>query len=628
MLKSRHLLTNGLGLLFLLAAATFANSAWADPSGRVAHLTDAQGYVSYSPAGEDRWVDIVRNRPLISGDRLWSDRASRVEFQVGSSAIRLGSNTSVELLDLDDDIAQLQLTEGSVNVRVRRLYRGQTIEVDTPMLAFSINRKGSYRIDVDPEDGLTTVTVWQGAGTAYGEHASFRVRAGDAVAFYDVGLRDYEIYGLGDEDDFDLYALDRDRRLDRSESLRYLDDDVVGYAELDQYGSWGADQSYGHVWYPRGVGADWAPYRDGHWVWQEPWGWTWVDNAPWGFAPSHYGRWVSVHDRWGWVPGPRRVRPIYAPALVAFVGGSGWNLSLSLGGGASAVGWFPLGPREVYVPSYHASREYFNRVNVNNTTINNTTINNVYNNYSSGDINVHQANYANRNIASAVTAVPRNVFVNAQPVRQGALRIDRKTLQNIEVTRVAPIAPSEHSLIGAGKDARSRPGRKASERRVVAHNVPPPAEVPFARREKLLQQQPGRALEPAAVEAVRSKQNRHARIVRVSGEQQQPVDIRTMQAERKIKAGKLERLDRSSIARHEPGRVRSADKIDAGPAQGSHQDKAPNDERGVTQKQAAQRQHEADSGRQRTEKQQRKAGDHQPPEQQRDKRARQAGRRR
>ena len=151
----------------------------------------------------------MRNRPLISGDRLWSDRASRVEFQVGSSAIRLGSNTSVELLDLDDDIAQLQLTEGSVNVRVRRLYRGQTIEVDTPMLAFSINRKGSYRIDVDPEDGLTTVTVWQGAGTAYGEHASFRVRAGDAVAFYYVGLRDYEIYGLGDEDDFDLYALDR-----------------------------------------------------------------------------------------------------------------------------------------------------------------------------------------------------------------------------------------------------------------------------------------------------------------------------------------------------------------------------------------------------------------------------------
>ena len=198
------------------------------------------------------------------------------------------------------------------------------------------------------------------------------------------------------------------RRLDRSESLRYLDDDVVGYAELDQYGSWGADQSYGHVWYPRGVGADWAPYRDGHWVWQEPWGWTGLTMLPGGlrlrtmaagFPCMTVGAGCRVHAACGLF-----MRPLW------FVGGSGWNLSLSLGGGASAVGWFPLGPREVYVPSYHASREYFNRVNVNNTTINNTTINNVYNNYSSGDINVHQANYVNRNIASAVTAVPRNVF--------------------------------------------------------------------------------------------------------------------------------------------------------------------------------------------------------------------------
>ncbi len=70
------------------------------------------------------------------------------------------------------------------------------------------------------------------------------------------------------------------------------------------------------------VPAGWAPYRNGHWAWIDPWGWTWVDDAPWGFAPFHYGRWTVVDDRWGWVPGPVRQRAVYAPALVAFIGGA------------------------------------------------------------------------------------------------------------------------------------------------------------------------------------------------------------------------------------------------------------------------------------------------------------------
>ena len=161
--------------------------------------------------------------------------------------------------------------------------------------------------------------MWEGAGVAYGENSNFPLRAGDTVRFYDADLRDYQIYGLPREDDFDRYCLDRDRRLDRSASLRYLDDDVVGYQDLDEYGNWRQVRSYGNVWFPDRVDADWAPYRDGHWVWQEPWGWTWVDDAPWGFAPSHYGRWLNVSNRWGWIWGPRNVRPVYAPALVAFV---------------------------------------------------------------------------------------------------------------------------------------------------------------------------------------------------------------------------------------------------------------------------------------------------------------------
>ncbi len=602
-----RLLSTTAALLVSLSATFFATSVYADPSGRVAYLSDVHGEVGYSPSGEDEWIGVVRNRPLIRGDRLWSNRNSRLEFQVGSSAVRLGPNTSVEILDLDDDIAQLQLTEGSVNVRVRRLYRGQTIEVDTPMLAFSINRKGRYRIDVDPYDGQTTVTVWQGAGTAYGEHASFRVRAGDAVAFYDVYLSDYEIYGVADDDNFDRYTLDRDRFLDQSASLHYLDDDVVGYAELDKYGNWGSDPNYGNVWYPREVARDWAPYRDGHWVWQEPWGWTWVDDAPWGFAPSHYGRWVSVHDRWGWVPGPRRVRPIYAPALVAFVGGSNWSMSLSLGGGSSAIGWFPLAPREVYVPSYHASRDYFTRVNVNNTVINNTTITNVYNNYSSGDINVNQVNYVNSNVERAVTVVPSKVFVNAQPVRQSALRFDNKAVKGREITRIAPIAPSQRSVIGAGKVVSDRPKREVFERRVVAHNAPPPEEVAFTKREKQLQKHPGRALAPATVETAQGSYTKTVANVLVISDQKEVVDIRASGKGSTGQPDKPKRLDRSAVAKHEAGRVRSAKQLPGAEKQAGGDKKAAQQQAESDKQAAQQQQRKAESDKQAADQQQRKA---------------------
>ena len=539
-------------LLFSLLTASVAGTAYADPSGRVAYLSHTRGEVSYSPAGEDEWFDVVRNRPLIRGDRLWTDRGARAEFQVGSAAVRLGSNTSVEILDLSDQIAQIKMTQGTLNLSVRRMHPGQVLEVATPTLAFAINRGGRYRIDVNPRNAVTTVVVWEGAGEAYGDNSSFRLRAGDTVRFYDTDLRDYEMFGLPREDDFDRYCLDRDQRLARSASLRYLDDDVVGYAELDEYGSWRPVRSYGNVWFPSRVDADWAPYRDGHWVWQEPWGWTWVDDAPWGFAPSHYGRWIYVSDRWGWIPGPRNVRPVYAPALVAFVGGSGWSVSISLGRG-SPIGWFPLGPREVYVPSYHASRDYFTRVNVNNTVINNTTITNVYNNYSSGTINVDQVNYANRAVAGAVTAVPSSVFVNAQPVRPAAIRLDRKAVTTGQITRIAPIAPSVRSVIGAAKAAEARPSREAFDRQVFVRNAPPPGERPFAAREQQLQKYPGRAPEPVAVKPVPSRDDSTAQKVRVIGVQPGAVDARSAGSRRAVgkpgspaaTPGWLQPLDRS-----------------------------------------------------------------------------------
>ena len=191
-----------------------------------------------------------------------------------------------------------------------------------------------------------------------------------------------------------------------------------GYYDLDDYGDWQSDPDYGEVWIPRGVAVGWAPYHVGHWVYIAPWGWTWVDEEPWGFAPFHYGRWAYVGGSLGmgsraggrasgvcaracWLRRRRRLR-----------------LSVAFGGGFTGVAWFPLGPRDVFVPGYHCSPRYVQNVNVTNTRIVNVTqVTNVYNTVVVNR-DVTHVNYTYGDNERAMTAVSRDTFVNARPVNQ------------------------------------------------------------------------------------------------------------------------------------------------------------------------------------------------------------------
>ncbi|HJU38493.1 MAG TPA: DUF6600 domain-containing protein, partial [Tahibacter sp.] len=457
----------GLALLFA-AGSTFAQE---DPPARVARLSYLRGDVSFQPAGADDWVQANLNRPLGTGDKLYTDRDSRVEMEVGAATVRLDAGSSFDILNLDDEVAQTELTEGVMNLHVRRVFEGQSYEVDTPTLAFVITEPGDYRVDIAPDGSSTMVTVFRGSGAVYGENnASYAVNSGQAYRFHDSALQDYEVLDLPRPDEFDGWVDSRNDRYEHAVSSQYVSEEVIGYADLDDYGGWSEEPEYGHVWYPTNVEVGWAPYRYGHWSWIDPWGWTWVDNAAWGFAPFHYGRWVYARDRWGWCPGPARVRPVYAPALVAFVGGSGWGVSVSTG----PVGWFPLGPRDVYVPWYHTSRNYFTNVNVRNTTIiNNTYITNVYNNYSRGRP-ITNVNYAYRQNTNAVTAVPRDAFVGARAVNAARVQVNANQLRNANVVSRVGIAPERASFVGARPAARAKPAAQTLNRQVIARTQPPP----------------------------------------------------------------------------------------------------------------------------------------------------------
>ncbi|HKT46332.1 MAG TPA: DUF6600 domain-containing protein [Candidatus Acidoferrales bacterium] len=491
-------LLSGVMLLALLAPSRAAADD-DDPPSRVARLSQLQGSVSFNPAGTDDWVDAVLNRPLTTGDKLWADKDGRAELHLGTASIRLSHDTGMSFLNLDDNTTQIQLTDGSLRIRVKRLDDNETFEIDTPNLAFSILRPGTYRVDVNESGDATIVQVRSGEGEVTGGGSAYTIHPNEVGTFSGSDQLSADVQGFdGQNDDFDNWCNQRDSREDRATSGRYVSDDVVGYEDLDDYGGWRAVPEYGSVWFPHVTVVGWAPYRYGHWVWISPWGWTWVEDEPWGYAPFHYGRWVVVGGVWGWVPcapravvGVAYVRPVYAPALVAWVGGPHFAVGVGVGGvgGGVSVGWFPLGPREVFVPSYRVSRTYVTNVNVSNTRVETTVVNNYYNNVIvNKQVNVTNVTYVNR---TYVTAVSGETFTSARPVSRNLVRVDSRTVTTVAATTPG-FAPQQRSVVGIGAQARFRPPAAVETRAVVAKRTPPPRPVSFASQREQIAANGGR----------------------------------------------------------------------------------------------------------------------------------------
>jgi hypothetical protein len=474
-------------LLVLCAALGVAQADDADPPGRAARLADAEGAVSLQPAGVQEWTAASLNRPLTTGDLLWSDQSSRAELDLGTAGVRLGSNTGFAFLNLDDRSAQMQLTAGTVIVSVRDLQPGESYEVDTPNIALSIQQPGVYRVEVNDQGTATAVAVSEGAAQAVGGGQMVAIGAQQLVTFTGIDTLAWNSATLGAPDEFDNWSAERERELAESASTGYVANDIPGTQDLDNYGHWQQAPEYGYVWVPTAVAVGWVPYRYGHWVWITPWGWTWVDDARWGYAPFHYGRWVVWNNRWCWVPAPRHSRlgrTVYAPALVAWVGGP------VLVASGNNLGWFPLGPREVYLPAYHVSPTYVRNVNITNTTsISNTYITNVYQN------GLGAQHYMNETPA-AVTAVPRNTFTSGQRVSGHVMPLSSSMLAAAAVAATAPaIVPTRQSVLGAGEGPGvARPPAALLQRPVVARSPPPPAPAPFERQLAAIQEKGGQPL--------------------------------------------------------------------------------------------------------------------------------------
>jgi hypothetical protein len=437
-----------------------------DPPSRVARLSYMDGSVSMQPGGTGDWGTAAKNRPVTIGDKLWTDKDSRAELQAGQASIHLGSMTALSFLNLDQNIIQMRLAEGHVNFRVRELRQGDTYEIDTPNLAFTVRDAGAFRVDVNENGDYTTVTVIRGKGEIAAGGQTYPLNAGERGDISGTDQNVKYIPGSASEPDaLDRWAQERNIKEDQSPSARYVSRDTVGYSDLDDYGTWKQEPEVGNVWVPNNVPPDWAPYSDGNWAYVAPWGWTWVGYEPWGFAPYHYGRWNYFGSYWGWCPGPIYAPPYYGPAFVGFLGGGfGFGVGFGWGGG---YGWFPLGWGEPFRPWYHCGPGYWNHVNVYNTHFNH------FNDFHNVN-NFRNFNYRYARNTNAVTTASHTAFVNGQSINRSATHLSANSLRNARVAGGINASPTHSSFLGASSmhGHVAAPSASVQNRSVVARSAP------------------------------------------------------------------------------------------------------------------------------------------------------------
>jgi hypothetical protein len=403
-----------LALGLTLALIRIAGADDLDPPARVARLGWLEGSAALQPAGSSAWLDDVLNRPLSTGDKLMCDSASRAELHVGSTAIRVGEQTSLQILNVSDQVLQLGLSSGMLNIRVRNLPPDQTVELDTPNVAVTVLAPGEYRIEVSPAGDVVDVAVISGYAEVTGQSQDFTLNAQQQGEFSGAETLAVNFGDVVPADAFDEWAASRDAREDNLLSANYVSPDVTGIEDLDENGTWQEVPEYGPVWIPQ-VSVGWVPYRVGHWIWVAPWGWTWVDAAAWGYAPSHYGRWVYVNSAWCWAPGNPTLPVVYAPALVAWIGGT-------------PVAWVALAYKEAFQPSYRASSNYLRRLNGDAL---------------SAATPGKDRHFANQAVPGAITAAAPTVFASGQALGQNLARLDARSAVALPASFAAPPPPAQ-----------------------------------------------------------------------------------------------------------------------------------------------------------------------------------------
>jgi hypothetical protein len=430
------------------------------PPERIGRLSLRSGKASLRASIDTGWTEAELNQPIFNRVALRTDPQARVEVRIGANSVELSNSTEIEFISLRYRFTQIAASWGRINFDLPQLGEGESVEIDTPWGAVWLLAPGSYDIEMGSGDQPARVAVFAGAARLVSSGNDTRIEAGQVAALTGPGPVAATIEPAV-PDAFVDWCRERERNYDQTRLVApyYISPYMTGFAELDSAGSWKTTAQYGAVWVPDAIPEDWVPYRYGHWSWIAPWGWTWIDDASWGFAPFHYGRWALIEERWAWVPGSFVDRPIYAPAVVAFLGTPGIGLSSAEG---AAVGWFPLAPGEAYWPSYTRDLNYVRALNLGNVQDVGTI-----RMRADGEppLEVFNGVFAHRQFASVV---PRPIFSNGRPVATALVTVPEQRLQNAPVLMGSPqILPASPQRIARAAAAVQTDRKNVPTDRVV-----------------------------------------------------------------------------------------------------------------------------------------------------------------
>jgi hypothetical protein len=332
-------------------ASGLASGVPADPPRHVGSVSYVSGEVLIRSPHEESAQRVVRNWPVTSGDEIVTARDARAEIRLGLATARLDREAAVTVLELDRGRVSLLLTAGTANFRVSELRAREAVDVKVRRWTVRFTT-GDYRIDLHDSGGMTLrvgdgeARIDTGASTVQQFAGEMAKVAADATVVIQPSVP---------ADAFDRWTQARQGENSGRRGRLHVARELVGYEDLEAHGDWYWAEEYGMVWSPRHLPRGWTPYRFGRWILKAPWGWTWVDESPWGFAPFHYGRWARLREKWYWLPGPRQISPVYAPALVKWLEDPTRR---------DAVGWSPLGPYVPFKPYYPASQMHARAINI------------------------------------------------------------------------------------------------------------------------------------------------------------------------------------------------------------------------------------------------------------------------
>jgi len=447
----------------------------------VARLSFVSGPVTYSRGDDpDEWDDAIENVPLTIGDRIYAPEDGRADLQLSSgNFVRIAPRSLLSALNLSDDIKQFYLGEGAASFHIRSLQSDEVIEIDTPNVSVTLDEPGRYRIAVD-EDGNSRIAVRRGRVMVAASGRQIAVENSE-IRIDGIDSPRYEIVGLPALDAFDRWVTERDDRFARvyADAYRHASNDIIGAEDLAEYGRWEEIPEYGYAWTPSRVAAGWAPFSDGRWYWQDPWGWTWIGNQRWGWATSHYGRWTPYRSRWYWVPVRPRTRVRYAPAVVEFVRVR------------DHVGWFPLHPRDRHIPWWERRDRQRDHQHI-------TYVNRTY-----------------------VTVINHNHFISARPVHRHIVRdsVIVNEARSARFTSESLPIPSRSSLrvvAETGERRGHRPSANVLNRAAVVRTAPPAPPPTFQEKLTHIQKSQGKPVHPSTAAALASQNDRaranHVRI--------------------------------------------------------------------------------------------------------------------